>query len=81
MAKLMNGNLLPNSVIWFCITSCFITSFLVLISELYPKIQLYLPNGIAFAIAMYVAPNWTIPRIIGSFIEYIWKKKNSSNSQ
>jgi uncharacterized oligopeptide transporter (OPT) family protein len=32
-----------------------------------------LPSGIAVAIGMYVTPNWTIPRVIGGFTNYLWK--------
>lgn len=31
-----------------------------------------LPSGIGFAVGMYVAPKWTIPRVIGSLIEQAW---------
>ena len=31
-----------------------------------------LPSGIGFAVGMYVAPKWTIPRVIGSLIEQGW---------
>eukprot|EP01044_Picomonas_judraskeda_P018218 COSAG03_NODE_3569_length_1944_cov_10.711698_2_plen_147_part_00 len=33
-----------------------------------------LPSGIAVAIGMYVTPNWTIPRVIGGFTNYAWRK-------
>ncbi len=31
-----------------------------------------LPSGIGFAVGMYVAPKWTIPRVIGSLVEQSW---------
>ena len=31
-----------------------------------------LPSGIGFAVGMYVAPRWTIPRVIGSLVEQGW---------
>lgn len=31
-----------------------------------------LPSGIGFAVGMYVAPKWTIPRVIGSLVEQGW---------
>ena len=31
-----------------------------------------LPSGIGFAVGMYVAPKWTIPRVIGCLIEQGW---------
>lgn len=33
-----------------------------------------LPSGIAIAIGMYVTPNWTIPRVIGGFANYLWRR-------
>ena len=38
-----------------------------------------LPSGIGFAVGMYVAPKWTIPRVIGSLIEqgWLWWRPNS----
>lgn len=36
------------------------------------KLLRALPSGIGFAVGMYVAPKWTIPRVIGSLIEQGW---------
>lgn len=36
------------------------------------KLLQALPSGIGFAVGMYVAPKWTIPRVIGSIIEQGW---------
>ena len=36
------------------------------------KLLRVLPSGIGFAVGMYVAPKWTIPRVIGSLIEQGW---------
>ncbi len=33
-----------------------------------------LPSGISFAVGMYVAPKWTIPRVLGSAAEQVWKR-------
>ena len=36
------------------------------------KLLRILPSGIGFAVGMYVAPKWTIPRVIGSLLEQGW---------
>ena len=38
-----------------------------------------LPSGIGFAVGMYVAPKYTIPRVIGSLIEqgWLWSQPSS----
>ncbi|DBA74426.1 TPA: OPT superfamily [Trebouxia sp. C0004] len=41
-------------------------------SALSQKLLRALPSGIGFAVGMYVAPKWTIPRVIGSLIEQSW---------
>lgn len=33
-----------------------------------------LPSGISFAVGMYVAPRWTIPRVLGSVAEQVWRR-------
>ncbi len=30
------------------------------------------PSGIGIAVGMYVAPKYTIPRVLGSIIEQVW---------
>jgi hypothetical protein len=30
----------------------------------------------AFGIAFYVTPNWTLPRVFGSLLEYLWRRKH-----
>ncbi len=32
-----------------------------------------LPSGVAFAVGMYISPRWTIPRVIGSMGEQLWR--------
>lgn len=41
-------------------------------SALGQKLLRALPSGIGFAVGMYVAPKWTIPRVIGSVVEQGW---------
>ena len=37
-------------------------------------LQLLLPSGIGFAVGMYVAPRWTLPRVLGCVAEQVWKR-------
>lgn len=32
-----------------------------------------LPSGVAFAVGMYISPRWTIPRVVGSMGEQLWR--------
>jgi len=34
----------------------------------------YLPSGIAFGIGMYVTADWSIPRLAGALLEYLWRR-------
>ena len=46
------------------------------------KLLRALPSGIGFAVGMYVAPKWTLPRVIGSLIEQgwlVWKPKSHAS--
>lgn len=40
---------------------------------------LFLPSGIGFAIGMYVAPKFTLARILGSLAQQIWLKRNPTS--
>ena len=35
-------------------------------------LQKVLPSGIGFGVGMYVSPQWTLPRVIGSIVEQMW---------
>lgn len=48
------------------------TRFYGLSSALGQQLLRALPSGIGFAVGMYVAPKWTIPRVIGSVLEQGW---------
>jgi len=73
-AQVVNGAELAPNVIWFCIPAAIIAAILPIISYKFPKIAGWLPSGIAFAIGIYVTPNWTIPRVVGAMISYVWQK-------
>jgi len=73
-AQVVNGGSLPPNVIWFCIPAVIIAAILPIITTKFPRVGEWLPSGIAFAIAIYVTPNWTIPRVVGGLIHYVWAK-------
>lgn len=31
-----------------------------------------LPSGVGFAVGMYLTPNWTVPRVVGSIVDQVW---------
>lgn len=36
-------------------------------------------SGLALAIAFYITPNWSIPRIVGSIVQLIWQKRGPAS--
>ena len=38
------------------------------------RVREALPSGVALAIGMYVTPNWTLPRVVGGLVNWVWKK-------
>jgi len=81
MAELMNGGKLPEKAAFFCIILGCIAAALPILIAFYSKLEDFLPSCVAFAVGMYVTPNWTIARVIGSLIEYIWKKKRPQSHE
>lgn len=51
------------------------SKLLIKLSEFWHSGRSYLFSAMAFGIAMYVTPNWTLPRVFGSLLEYYWRKK------
>ncbi|PRP76763.1 hypothetical protein PROFUN_14888 [Planoprotostelium fungivorum] len=82
MARVLNGGHLATNVLPFCVVFGVLGGILPLF-ELFPfvpeRYTKFLPSGIAFAIGMYVTPNWTIPRVVGALIEYFWRRRSSSS--
>eukprot|EP00026_Physarum_polycephalum_P003986 Phypoly_transcript_04003.p1 GENE.Phypoly_transcript_04003~~Phypoly_transcript_04003.p1 ORF type:complete len:681 (+),score=94.37 Phypoly_transcript_04003:110-2152(+) len=76
MAELVNGGSLPENVVYFCIILGIIAALFPILTAIFPTWESFLPSCVAFAVAMYVTPNWTIARVIGSFVDYLWKKKS-----
>lgn len=40
------------------------------------RMRPFLPSGVGFAVGMYVAPRWTLPRVIGSVAEVLWARRS-----
>ena len=60
-ARLLNGEGLSPELVSPCIIAGIIGGLLALAHDLLPKCkQQYIPSGIAMAVGMYVAPNFTI---------------------
>eukprot|EP00884_Botryococcus_braunii_P006444 jgi/Botrbrau1/15800/Bobra.4_1s0150.2 len=90
MAQLVNGGELPKHVLPYCAGGAVAAALIPLAAMLLEGLaedgpsraarQLansalhLLPSGISFAVGMYVAPRWTIPRVLGSVAEQIWKR-------
>ncbi|EGG20352.1 hypothetical protein DFA_07476 [Cavenderia fasciculata] len=74
MALLVNGGSLADHVLPFCIVSALLVSLIPILEAINPKLEHYLPSGIALAIGMYVTPNWTIARCLGSLAQWLWHR-------
>lgn len=76
MARFVNDGKLPPNVLWFCIIfGSFSATIPILQGNFlynnyldspakFKKHSNYFLSGMAFGIAMYVTPNWTIPRYL-----------------
>eukprot|EP01084_Bolivina_argentea_P182766 315469_1 len=83
MAQLLNGGSLAQNVEMFCYIAAAIGAMLSLCHDLifigkYKYINSYIPSGVALAIGFYITPNYVIPRVIGSILQYIWYRRNKS---
>ncbi|KAL6065382.1 Succinate dehydrogenase iron-sulfur subunit [Balamuthia mandrillaris] len=76
MAKAVSGeHITLHGVIWCCAGMSVIAGMLpILAIVLRREHAQYLPSGIAFAVAMYVTPNWTMPRVVGAILHYCWAR-------
>eukprot|EP01127_Copromyxa_protea_P015255 TRINITY_DN435_c0_g1_i1.p1 TRINITY_DN435_c0_g1~~TRINITY_DN435_c0_g1_i1.p1 ORF type:complete len:657 (+),score=104.12 TRINITY_DN435_c0_g1_i1:100-2070(+) len=75
MARFVNNGELPPNVVWFCIAFAILAAALPIVQEVFKNRKNYIISGMAFGIALYVTPNWTIPRFIGAMIQWFWKAK------
>jgi uncharacterized oligopeptide transporter (OPT) family protein len=74
MARIVTGGHLPPKVWEISLPFAIIFGVLPWIRPLLKaKIARYIPSGIAFAIGMYIQPNWVIPRVIGGVPSYFWR--------
>eukprot|EP01133_Synstelium_polycarpum_P015631 gene15631-18571_t len=74
MAHLVNGGTLATNVLPFCIVASVIVSLIPIIEAIKPSTERFLPSGIAIAIGMFITPNFTFPRIVGSFVQWFWRR-------
>eukprot|EP00475_Leptophrys_vorax_P008841 TRINITY_DN15771_c0_g1_i1.p1 TRINITY_DN15771_c0_g1~~TRINITY_DN15771_c0_g1_i1.p1 ORF type:complete len:795 (+),score=202.69 TRINITY_DN15771_c0_g1_i1:185-2569(+) len=86
MAKLMNGGQLPPMVIPFAVGFACVSALLpvigynleksggLMIGKSFKLTKSMLPSGVAMAIGMYIAPNFTLPRVVGATIFMLWNK-------
>jgi OPT family oligopeptide transporter len=70
-AQLINDGDFPTTVEWFAAASGVFGVVVTLLVHQY-AIE-WLPNPTAIAIGMYLTPDWTIPRVIGSVTHKIWQ--------
>ncbi|PRP87181.1 hypothetical protein PROFUN_01443 [Planoprotostelium fungivorum] len=78
MSRVLMNRSLPSSVIPFCIGFAVLSGVITVIENVLPerwhKYTKWIPSPMAFAIGMFIQPNVTIPRWIGSIIQVIWMK-------
>ena len=74
MSRLVNGHALPPHVTEFIIAFSILFGVLVVLKEVGPKQwRAFIPQGIAFAIGIYNPPSFTLARVIGGFVGYLWE--------
>eukprot|EP00803_Ostreobium_quekettii_P003250 evm.model.scf_709EXC.8 EVM.evm.TU.scf_709EXC.8 scf_709EXC:60379-67519(-) len=77
MARLFNGGSLPAKVAEFAAAGAALAAAVVILQH-YLKFRSlgpyakFLPSGIGFAVGMYVGPQLTLPRFLGSLAEQVW---------
>lgn len=72
MAELMGGGTLAHNVAPFCIAFALFGAALPILGAVFDPQSL--PSGIAMAVGMYITPNWTLARSIGSLGQFLWWK-------
>jgi len=73
MTKIMEGSFLHNNLLFFCVGGAIFGSSLPLLG-LFGPIKSWLPSGVAFAMAMLLTPNFTIIRVLGSVVQFLWSR-------
>ena len=71
MAELVNGGSLADNVLWFCVGGAIVAGMLALVAFLRPTWKEWMPSAVAFAIGMYITPNWSVARMVGALVQYV----------
>ena len=74
MARFVNGMSSPSHVITFSCVFAVVASIFVIALTVKPSAESYIPSGIGMAVGMYVYPNFTIARFMGSAFDIVWRK-------
>ena len=74
MAQLLQGQPLPPHVVTFGICAGVLAAVVALLHHFSEKCSRYLPSVMAFAIGMYITPNWVIARVVGGLVQFIWQR-------
>jgi len=45
-------------------------------TRLSPTAAAFLPSGISVGVGMYLAADWTIPRVVGAVVERVWRRRS-----
>ncbi|ORX45294.1 OPT superfamily oligopeptide transporter [Hesseltinella vesiculosa] len=74
MSRLVNGQPLPPHVSSFVLGFAILFAAIVLVQhfESHRPWTRYLPQGMAFAIGMYNPPSFTLARVLGGILVYVW---------
>lgn len=75
MARMVNGEVEAHNVFPFCLVAGVLAGLLPVLSQAFPKWANYLPSGIGFAIGFYLTPNWTLPRVAGGLVNWLWLRR------
>jgi len=74
MARMVSGEIDAHNVLPFCIIAGVFTALLTILGLVSTKFS-FLPSWVGFAIGLYLTPNWTLPRVAGSLVHWVWLRK------
>jgi len=78
MSRILMSRTLPSTVIPFCAGFAAFAAIIPIIETIAPhryhKFTRFLPSCMAFALGMFIDPNITVMRFIGSIIQVLWQK-------
>ena len=85
MAKYANDgdlNLSAKHVVTPAVCAAVVTALLAIIEAILPPKQRWIiPSPMAAAIGMYITPNWTLPRIAGGLMNYLWHRLDADGAE